>query len=59
MQTDLLPPGQYFIRVKARDSSGNEQYAFDYYVTEQGKEYGIKCFYILPDGTIAEDVYEE
>ena len=59
METDALPPGQYFVRVTARDSSGNEQYAFDYYVTERGKEYGIKCFYVLPDGTIGEDIYEE
>lgn len=59
MKTDMLPPGQYFIRVKAVNSSGHEQYAFDYYVTEQGKEYGIKCFYVLPDGKIAEDIYEE
>lgn len=56
---DLLPPGQYFIRVRSYDTSGNEQYAFDYYVTEHGKEYGVKCFYVLPDGSIKEDVYEE
>ena len=56
---DILPPGQYFIRVRSYDISGNEQYAFDYYVTEHGKEYGIKCFYVLPDGSIGEDVYEE
>lgn len=59
MEMALPPPGQYFVRVQAKDSSGNEQYAFDYYVTEQGKEYGIKCFYVLPDGTIGEDIYEE
>lgn len=59
METEMLPPGQYFLRVTAKDASGNEQYAFDYYVTERGKEYGIKCFYILPDGSISEDIYEE
>lgn len=59
MKMDQLPEGQYFIRVKARDSSGHEQYAFDCYITERGKEYGIKCFYVLADGTIAEDIYEE
>lgn len=58
-ETDMLPPGQYFIRVKSKDAAGLEQYAFDYYVTERGKEYGIKCFYVLPDGSIGEDVYEE
>lgn len=58
-ETDMLPPGQYFVRVKSKDAAGLEQYAFDYYVTERGKEYGIKCFYVLPDGSIGEDVYEE
>lgn len=59
MTTDMLPPGQYFIRVKATDASGLDQYAFDYYITESGKQYGIKCFHVLPDGSIAEDIYEE
>lgn len=59
MKTDMLPPGQYFVRVKARDASGHEQYAFDCYVTESGKVYGVICFYVLPDGTIVEDIYEE
>ncbi|MEG1902484.1 MAG: CotH kinase family protein [Clostridium sp.] len=59
MELDMLPVGQYFIRVKASDISGHEQYAFDYYVVENGKVYGIKCFYVLPDGSIGEDVYEE
>lgn len=55
-----LEHGQYFIRVKATNESGKEQYAFDYYVSDGTmKNYGIKCFYILPDGTIEEDVYEE
>lgn len=58
-EINLLEPGQYFVRVLSKDSDGNEQYAFDYYVTENGKEYGIKCFYVLEDGTIGEDVYEE
>lgn len=59
LAVDMLLPGQYFIRVRSYDTSGNEQYAFDYYVTEHGKEYGIKCFYVLPDGSIGEDIYEE
>ncbi len=59
MEFDMLPPGQYFLRVIAKDSSGNEQYAFDYYSTKRGKEFGIRCFYVLPDGTIGEDIYEE
>lgn len=54
----VLEPGQYFIRVKAVNESGYEQYAFDYYMSEY-KNYGIKCFYVMPDGSIEEDVYEE
>ena len=29
------------------------------YSTKWGKEFGIHCFYVLPDGTIGEDIYEE
>lgn len=54
-----LEPGQYFVRVKAVNESGYEQYAFDYYVSSNAKYYGIKCFYVMPDGSIREDVYEE
>lgn len=56
---DLLPEGQYFYRVRARNESGYEQDSFDYYFTENGKIYGTKCFYVLSDGTIEEDVYVE
>ena len=35
------------------------QDAFDYYVTDEGKHYGMVCFYVTEDGTIEEDVYEE
>ncbi len=56
---DTLPAGQYFIRVTAENTSGYEQCAFDYYVIESGKVYGTKCFYVLEDGTIVEDVYVE
>lgn len=59
LEMDPLPEGQYFIRAKAVDASGNEQDPFDYYVTENGKVFGTKCFYVLPDGTIEEDIYEE
>lgn len=56
---DKLSPGKYFIRVKAQNESGMEQVPFDYYMTEAGKEYGVKCFYVLEDGSIEEDVVEE
>ena len=58
VRSDMLPPGQYFIRVEAENASGEEQYAFDYYVIESGKVYGTKCFYVEEDGTIEEDEYE-
>lgn len=51
--------GQYFIRVRATNASGYTQDAFDYYVIDTGKVYGVKCFYIQPDGTVVEDTYEE
>lgn len=56
---DMLPPGQYFMRVEARNESGQTQYAFDYYRLEAGKVYGTKCFYVDADGNIVEDVYVE
>lgn len=58
-EAPLPGPGQYFLRVRATNTSGWIQDAFDYYVAENGKNYGIKCFYINEDGTITEDIYEE
>jgi spore coat protein H len=51
--------GQYFVRVIATDAGGQEQTAFDCYVTENGKIYGTKCFYVTVAGEIVEDVYVE
>lgn len=59
VQTALPAAGQYFVRVRATNTSGYTQDAFDYYVTDTGKNYGMKCFYIQPDGSVVEDVYEE
>ena len=56
---DKLPAGQYFMRVMARNETGETQYAFDYYRLELGKVYGTKCFYVDADGKITEDVYVE
>lgn len=56
---DLLSAGQYFLRVTAQDSGGQTQTAFDTYITEAGKNYGIKCFYVGVDGEILEDIYVE
>lgn len=58
-QTTAPAAGQYFIRVRATNASGYTQDAFDYYVIDSGKVYGVKCFYIQPDGTVVEDTYEE
>lgn len=58
-EMDLPEPGQYFVKVKARNTAGEEQDAFDYYVTDAGKNFGMRCFYVKADGTIGEDIYEE
>ena len=50
--------GQYFLYVQAKNASGATQEAFDYYVTDEGKHYGMKCFYIQ-GGKVVEDTYEE
>ncbi len=49
---DYLPEGQYFLRVTATNESGYTQDAFDYYETENGKEYGRLCFYVDASGNI-------
>lgn len=60
VEMDMLPEGQYFIRVKATNSSGQSQYAFDYYVTNKNsKVTGVKTFYVNADKSISEDTYEE
>lgn len=58
-ELDMLPEGQYFLRVTAKNSSGYEQYAFDYYMGENGKQYGVMCFWITREGKIEVNVYEE
>ena len=57
--TSTPPAGQYFLRVRATNASGYTQDAFDYYVTDAGKHYGMICFYIQPDGSIVEDTYDD
>jgi spore coat protein H len=55
-----LEAGQYFIKVTATDSAGKSQTAFDYYVTTDSvKIFGVKCFYVLADGSVQEPSYEE
>jgi spore coat protein H len=55
IETEMLPPGQYFYRVTAKNSSGYKQTAFDYYVdTNFIKHFGTMCFYVLEDGEVVE-----
>lgn len=58
-ETKMLSAGQYYVRVKAKNDSGYEQYAFDYIVGDNGKMYGMKAFWVMEDGTVLEDNYEE
>lgn len=51
--------GQYFVRVRATSSDGYTQDAFDCYVTDDGKQYSMKCFYVQDGGKVVEDTYEE
>lgn len=59
ISTEIPEPGQYFVRVRATNASGWTQDAFDYYVTDEGKQYSMVCFYVQPDNTIGVDTYEE
>lgn len=59
VELDVPDPGQYFVRIRSENSSGYVQDAFDYYVIDSGKLFGIKCFYVMDDSTVEEDIYEE
>ena len=56
---DMPEKGHYFARVTATNEAGETRHAFDYYVTEVGKHFGVKSFFIQSNGKISEDVYEE
>lgn len=56
---DMPEKGHYFARVTATNEAGETCHAFDYYVTEVGKHFGVKSFFIQSNGKISEDVYEE
>ncbi|MGI6007321.1 MAG: CotH kinase family protein [Ruminococcus sp.] len=53
-EAEDLPPGQYFLRVRAEGTDGTVQDAYEYYRTESGSVcYSTLCFYILEDGSAA------
>lgn len=59
-ETEALPAGQYFVRVRAFGSDGVSQDAYEYYHTEWGNDiYSTLCFYILDDGTAAAARFSE
>lgn len=59
-ETEELPEGQYFVRIRAAGSSGNSQDAYEYYRTEWGTtSYSTLCFYVMDDGTVAAVRYSE
>ena len=59
-ETDTLPKGQYFVRVTATNEAGQSQRAFDYYVNnDNSKQFGIMSFFVLEDGKIGVDGYED
>ncbi len=57
--TDVLEAGQYFYRVIATNASGYSQVPFDYYYSDDGKVFGVRCFWVTKDGEIVLDSYEE
>ena len=43
------------MRVSVKNASGQTQTAQEYYEDQNGvRHYGVRCFYILPDGTLGE-----
>lgn len=51
---DMLPPGQYYLRVQAINESGYVQECYDYFSRDdgKGKAYGTKAFVVNADGSI-------
>lgn len=51
---NYLPEGHYYIRMKASNANNKEQYAFDYYISDDSvKYYGIKAITVSDDGSIS------
>lgn len=52
-QIPALPPGQYFLRIRAKSPAGYVQDAREVYYSENGAEIcGTVCFYVNADGTV-------
>lgn len=53
---DMLPPGQYYLKVQAVNESGHMQECYDYYsrTDGKGKAYGTKAFVLHADGKITD-----
>jgi len=48
----MLPPGNYYWRIIARNESGKTQIPFDQVVTDSGIHQGMRRFIILEDGKV-------
>lgn len=59
IRTETLKAGKYFYRVTATNTSGYSRLPFDYYYSDNGKEYGVCCFWVTEAGEIVLDSYEE
>lgn len=60
VETEPLSKGQYFIRVTASNEQGFSQRAFDFYINkDNSKQFGILSFYVLEDGKIGAESYEQ
>ncbi len=59
-QIELLPAGQYFLRVRATAGNGSAQDAYEYYLTETDRVItSTLCFYVLDDGSVQVNRYTE
>lgn len=56
--TKHLPKGQYFMRVIATNSDGKSQASFEQYRVDTTSLFGVLSFYVMEDGKIKVDVYE-
>lgn len=53
MSLNVLDPGQYYIKVLAIDTDGNQQIGFDSYSDDTKTYYGVKAFVVGDDGSVS------